>query len=846
MRKAAAPARTASPDPSSLDAALPVSEFTPAHVIEQEQEFINRRQKSGASRKTAFAAGFDPSQIGLAFSGGGVRSAAFCLGVAQALHHHGLWPRIGYLSTVSGGGYAGAAITATMTRTKGEFVFSKEPPKSIGSDAASSDISDSPAVGHLRNYSSYLIPAGFRDLILNIVIMLRGLVANLLLVMPWILFSACLTIWSNNNRSDLQKPDVLGFDTIYGVKFSSLIPVDHFGITLLFLLLFVLSLIHWARRKSSSAAADGTDIGDRSLSTYGALMVCVVLAFAMELQAFVLEGFFVLASTTVGGLSLEGLAGWLKTTAASLTSVLAGAVLFKQQLGQLIKTAETGSGVSAAATALAGKAVVWIAALAVPALLWVTYLYLAYWGIYDDISSLGGDHTPIWLLDGATGLAEIFSWSFPPTTRFTRVLADRPMLLLYMLVGAFLLAVGWKLTPNANSLHRLYRDRLSKAFLFDPLSAVSRPAVPGAARTGAVAPPFAPLDTFKLSDLAAGHAPFHIINAALNIQASAVSNMRGRNAEFFTFTPTHVGSTITGYAPIAAMEAAEPRLDLATAIAVSGAAASSNMGSNSIKPLAPTLALLNVRLGYWLRNPARIIGRAGRKAEADPSLFYLWKEMWGLLRETDRAVYLTDGGHIENLGVYELLRRRCRLIIAVDAEADPAHSFGSFIKLQRYARIDLGIRIEMPWQAIRDVSTASMGKAQNVDLGNATDGVSEGPHMALGTIDYGGGSTGYLLYVKSSLTGDENDYVRDYARRHAFFPQESTADQFFSEEQFEVYRALGFHCLHGAFNSRKPDDVAVSGAVGLEQLPTSDHEAVMAVRALLGMPEPKLKGKKRV
>jgi hypothetical protein len=70
---------------------------------------------------------------------------------------------------------------------------------------------------------------------------------------------------------------------------------------------------------------------------------------------------------------------------------------------------------------------------------------------------------------------------------------------------------------------------------------------------------------------------------------------------------------------------------------------------------------------------------------------------------------------------------------------------------------------------------------------------SPGPHVAIGTIEYDGGHTGWLVYIKASLTGDENDYVRDYARRYDQFPHESTGDQFFSEEQFEVYRALGFH-----------------------------------------------------
>src|SRR6185312_11436851 len=85
---------------------------------------------------------------------------------------------------------------------------------------------------------------------------------------------------------------------------------------------------------------------------------------------------------------------------------------------------------------------------------------------------------------------------------------------------------------------------------------------------------------------------------------------------------------------------------------------------------------------------------------------YLLDEMFGRLDEEHALVYLTDGGHIENLGLYQLLRRRCRLIVVVDAEADPAFGFPSLVRLERYARIDLGIRIKLPWQAIADGSTA--------------------------------------------------------------------------------------------------------------------------------------------
>src|SRR5262249_19337572 len=408
----------------------------------------------------------------------------------------------------------------------------------------------------------------------------------------------------------------------------------------------------------------------------------------------------------------------------------------------------------------------------------------------------------------------------------------RPMAPFYSSIGLLLLVLACFLKPNANSLHRLYRDRLSKAFLFDPREPDKRQAVKRNEPSIDQGRDFPQLDRLLLSKLSSGHAPYHLINAALNIQGSDYANRRGRNADFFLFSPCHVGSEATGYARTAQFEEAAGGLDLATAMAISGAAASSNMGSSSIKPLRPTLALLNIRLGYWLKNP-RYVGANGM-ASSNGSLRqrmnnlrmamtpFLWSEITGRLYENSSDVYLTDGGHIENLGVYELLRRRCKLIIVVDAEADFAMHFPSFVTVQRYARIDLGVIIDMPWSRIQKTTCARMG-AQPGANGSSQRDEAMGPHAAIGSIDYGGGEHGFILYIKSSLTGDENDYVRDYARRYQRFPHETTGDQFFSEEQFEVYRALGFHMINAALSGDDNVRVQVEDVEGGEAIKFTDE-----------------------
>jgi hypothetical protein len=369
----------------------------------------------------------------------------------------------------------------------------------------------------------------------------------------------------------------------------------------------------------------------------------------------------------------------------------------------------------------------------------------------------------------------------------TNVPPEFSTLALYIGFAIIFLTLALFLRPNANSLHPLYRDRLGKAFLFKPRPTLQKDEELEPQR-------------LRLSDLSGKYGPYHLINTALNIQNSATANRRGRNADFFMLSPKFVGSESTGYVTTKKIEQIATGLDLATAMAVSGAAASSNMGADSIKALTPTLALLNIRLGYWLRNPLRV-GNSQNWSFKYRNIwanFYFLVELFGLLNEHRKSVYLTDGGHIENLGLYELLKRHCQVIIVIDAEADPQMAFGSFNSLVRYSRIDLGLEIDLPWQQIAKQSLET-GKAIN-EKGDTKK--SKGPHCGIGQITYPTGRKCILVYIKSSLTGDESDYVFHYKKRYSAFPHETTLDQMCSEEQFEAYRALGYHAVYGLFDRR--------------------------------------------
>lgn len=685
---------------------------------------------------------------GLAFSGGGIRSAAICLGVLQAFHAHKDVKSVDYLSTVSGGGYIGACLSAATCEANGRpFPFGD-------------DVFDSSAVAHLRNYSNYLMPRG-RSSLTNVAeagaIILRGLVANLAIVLAAILFCVLVTL--------VAWPD---FDDVASEALLPRLLLGAAG-------LLTLALLLWAVLRSQLWLERFTD--DNS-------------SWALTLASFLLKATVVLALFALQPLAIAFVADvhrFLAQRQLSATHIVAaagafsGAVsAFSGSLGGFLKTSERAADWTTFAKRIAIQVVVFVAALILPVAIWVAYLDLS-------LRGMSGAPDGLSLFGASPGMAfRIYLGGF----------------CFFALVMLFLRANGY-------SLHRFYRDRLSKAFLFCP--------PPTGGQTSE------PLDGLKLSALSQSSGPYHIINSALNVEGSKEANRRGRNADFFMFTRDFVGSDLTHYARSEDMERIDPRLDVATAMAISGAAVSANMGSATIRLMSPTLALLNIQLGYWLRNPLDLATATRGWRTIDSALawlfgkFYLLGEMLNQIDEKSRDVLLTDGGHIENLGVYELLKRGCQLIIVVDAEADPSMSFPALLTLERYARIDLGVRIVLPWEEI-----ATMTKSVDAHIDDNSI-CSNGPHCAVGQIFYQTGDEGIIVCFKSSLTGDENDYILDYKKRYPSFPHETTGDQFFSEEQFEVYRALGYHMADGVFGNTDGFSFLSSGRGSF-----ADREAAMA------------------
>lgn len=297
-----------------------------------------------------------------------------------------------------------------------------------------------------------------------------------------------------------------------------------------------------------------------------------------------------------------------------------------------------------------------------------------------------------------------------------------------------------------------------------------------------------------------------VINTTLNLVGGENLAWQQRKAEPFSVSPLHSGCFRLGYRDSTYYGGQSTGgISVGTAATISGAAASSNMGYYTSSPvLSLVLTFFNVRLGWWLGNP----GAAGNETFGQQAPTYsvmpVLDEALGLTDDKNPYVYLTDGGHFENLGLYEMVLRRCHVIIVSDAAADNDYRFGDLGNAIRKVRIDLGVPIE--FTAMPIFRTVPEGQ--------------RGMYWAAGRIRYscidGDVKDGLLLYVKPAIYGNEPQDVLEYKRSHPTFPHQTTADQFFDEPQFESYRILGSHIMDqlcGSDNGLLSIDQAVDRGV---------------------------------
>jgi hypothetical protein len=844
------------------------------------------------------------SLCGLALSGGGIRSATFNLGVLQAAAKHHLLNRFDYLSTVSGGGYIGAWLSAWVHRHPAGVLGVEQALR----EGLAGRGEEPREVGWLRDYSNYLmVRLGFfsGDSWATIAIYLRNLCLNLTLIIAClaiaVLLPRLLVIGLRLVPVSWFGPLALGLIAV-AIAFTavnlqqnkgrwdwtrghagvlSLIAVPGVVAALMLAHALVIDLPGAAYVRSVLARAVGDGPPLHRVSWYVTGMILYTLpwlaaaAFGMASRADtphprfrwrlvllfappsgVLLGVlcYAYSQAAVAVVSQLAFAGpWLTTAFGTPILVVAFCLVLVLHIGLVSRGFSEDirewwgrlGGWAALVTLLwtLGFAVVvyapalvawtgdWIAALGVGWLMttlagvllgssssrilaqsrrafdWIITLlpFVFVAGLLIAITvaahALLAPDAPLCDIGPgpslATGSAQAgLAWYVERS--YCELALVRTDLVLVWVLGLALLAFVLQLRVDVNvfSLGPLYRNRLLRCYL-------------GASRFGERRPhPFTGFDRDDDVDLAeltgtparsgsgAPQRPYPIINAAINLTTGEKLAWQSRKAGAFAFTPLFCGYQMPAegsgrwvgrycwtkdYVAGPTNVRRRGSIALSNAVTISGAAASPNAGYHSSPPVAFLLTVFNVRLGSWFQNPRRL--DAWRRPGPRHALGPLLSELFGLSNDRSDFVYLSDGGHFENLGIYELVRRRCRFIVACDASCDPDSGFEDLGNAIRKCRIDLDVDIEIDTSALRPQGESG----------------ASAHHCALGLLRYDRADprerVGYLLYVKPSICGDEPLDVAQYRIQNPSFPHQGTGDQFFDEAQFESYRRLGLHIM---------------------------------------------------
>jgi len=748
-----------------------------AEIDQRERdEVIARRRTYDLSAPSGAPADADTPKdaVGLAISGGGIRSATFSLGVVQYLARKGIIKAVDFMSTVSGGGYLGSFMSSFLNDPKSpndpeNHDVGLDPKRHKWPFGKLGDV-ESRAIRHLRNHSKYLAEGGFKTYALVLGQMLYGIAVNLFLTLPFILLA--VVVARHTLKGSFRA--VAEYGTVHYPSFDMMAWV--FAVAVLLLASIVVLPVVQNTGRNLGPEMPGLKAFCSIYERRWCIGLFVVLLASLLWDALP-QGYrlyrWLVHSAGAGNAATKalnltpGTRGTLLATAATALPFLAGMLQFLAKKTPLLKKLMTG-----------------LLVVSGP-----LFFLVAFYVLTDNL-----------------------------------VVPEGRTMALWVSLAAVTLYGGVLLNINYTSPHRYYRRQLSRTYL--------RRARRNSEETEHV-------DSQLLSSLTGGDAksaakvkaPYHLVNCALNIPACDDPNLRGRNSDFFLFSKHFSGSPIAGYSATTEWEELDGHLDLGTAMATSAAAAAPQMGTKATSRMSFLLSLLNVRLNYWAAPPRKPNPPYQRREPKrllpwlTPGGMCLFKEMTGLwMNEKSRYLNLSDGGHIENLAIYELLRRRCKFIIAIDGEADPARTFHGLLTLVRLAGIDLGVKIEPPLEELR-----------RDEVGNSRS------HFLLSRVDYEpqkkendpSKKVGFLLYIKSSMTGNESEFLQKYRAEHPSFPHESTADQLFDESQFEAYRALGEHVAEELFRPELVDPIQ-PGQPPLPPLPTVREWFQGLANSLLG------------
>lgn len=378
---------------------------------------------------------------------------------------------------------------------------------------------------------------------------------------------------------------------------------------------------------------------------------------------------------------------------------------------------------------------------------------------------------------------------------------DSPSLLQILLLGVVLIMYGFVTFHAAGDIVSsfwLYRDRLTRFFaVIHTDDGVRAPVDPHAVLLSALEP-----DRY-----AQAKTPELLVCATANMTTPRRACPRS-GAVSMVMTPSVVHLHLDGGYSMATRQferfglpadlngSAAPALSLSAAVALTGAAASPAMGKLTQRHLRTLFVILNVRLGRWLPNLANAEIRRLADGDEVPNLRIdgadLLREFVGSHSASSPLVYVSDGGHYDNLGLVELLRRRCRLIVSIDASGDP-------------------IGVPRTLSAAIELARDELDTAVEIDLDRFARSSDNRRHLAhthaVGSITYPGGSVGHLVVLKIGLAPTSAESVKASSKRWRRFPNHGTYDQFYTSERFDAYRALGYDTAAVALTDGQVDRV---------------------------------------
>ncbi len=719
------------------------------------------------------------ARIGFCLSGGGVRSASFAMGFLQATRSQ--LRRAKYLVSISGGGYTSGALALLLTSAPGPDQRDAWLPQgaTVVRDADTAYMPGTVEFDHLRRHSSY-ISASVSEMLGALLVVARGLIASLVVLfapavalgvfLAWIYLALPLSVlpaWNlpatttdtgvlatTNQNSGLMLPtrDV-----------NAVLVVG--GLTLILWLLKIVTQDARGRftRWLHAQVTEGAPFA--SLATLVVAILTVGLPVLMWVTRWLGDkiGVTISVGSSVGVVMLSYIASlasllWRKRT--QLSSAIG------DEKGKKPKTAAVPRGLL--------QLLLVIAALGVLCSFWL-------------------------LLLGAAALAEVTALADE---------ASAPSVLLGVAIVVVVFVIGAVFDQSSLSLHPFYRRRLASAFATRRLKL--------SADAPAVSVPYQPREGTKLSiygDTAQdeGSYPEVIFAAAANLTGEH-RTPSGLSAVSFVMSATWCGGPDIGWVRTSVLEGVSPPrlqrdLTVQAAMAISGAAFASAMGRFA-RWYQLLLAVTGARLGAWLPNPMFLAQmRLARDNDARVTdwtlpglprvrrLTYLLREVFNLHSASDRLLEVTDGGHYENLGIVELLRRRCTTIYCVDGGGDSPPTAQGLAEAMALAKSELGVTITLnePW-----TSEPGSGKPLTPEgpLAVLSGTLSQTP-IITGTFTYPEAAglpskqEGRLFVARALLTPDMPYELLSYAAKHPEFPHDSTSDQWFDDGQFNAYTELG-------------------------------------------------------